>query len=126
MFHNVNVNYTNVDEATLIFEKTILDGEELIVLGKNENWCTNPIPDENFALGGEELSLAKPLYECYEAPPASYEFPRNELSSGRDSNTQTTLGRGSLNHMTHANHKLLKPLLNLHAIFAWNSSPLDM
>lgn len=94
LFHNVNVNYTNVDEATLFFEKTILDGEELIVLGRNEQNCTNPNPDGDFALGGEELSFIDPYYseQCFgELPPASYEFPRNELSSGRDSNTQTTL-----------------------------------
>ena len=94
----MEVNYTNVDEATLFFEKTILDGQELIVLGKNEDECTNPDIEDEFELGGEELTFVDNIFysdQCSygEVAPASYEFPRNDLFSGRDSNTQTTLGQ---------------------------------
>ena len=98
LFHNVRVNYTNVDEATLLFEKTLFDGQELIIIGKNAEDCTSPNIDEGkFTLGDKKLTYVEPIYsdECYFGiKPAGYTFqPPNELSSDRNSNTQTSLGQ---------------------------------
>ena len=80
MFHNVKAIYENVNQSNLLFESTVFDGQELMVLGKLNNHCELP---PRIQIGNDVLDDTNDLYDCdHETGDiVANMFPENELKN---------------------------------------------
>ena len=85
------MNYTNVEDENILFESTIFDGQELMIIGKLDDVCDMPMAD--FELGDDIVDDPEAFYMCTDdGVVASFDFTETDLTSNRGSNAETSIG----------------------------------